>query len=264
MGQGDPKVTGVLPIALEKATRVITPVVHSIKEYVCVMELHGDVDEDNLTKTIELFKGRIYQRPPVKSSVKRLLRIRRIYSIRMLEKANRHVLLRVECESGTYMRKLCHDIGIILGTGAHMRELRRIRTGPFTESTAITLHELNEAVYMWREKKDEEHLRKIILPIEKAMCHLPIIIVKDSAVSAIAHGADLASTGIAAFSGEIKKNRTVALFTMKGELIGLGRILVKDEKTILKQKVIVAHPTRIIMEPDLYPRKWKKKTVENK
>ncbi len=251
--------TGVLPIALGRATKVMPVVVHSVKEYICVMELHKDVSKEQLEEAVKYFTGRLYQRPPVRSSVKRALRIRRIFDIELLEKDGRHVLLRVRCESGTYMRKLCHDIGLYLGIGAHMRELRRIRTGPFTEEKTIKLHDLSEAVYEWRETRNVDRLRNIILPIEIAMCMIPKIIIKDTAVAAIAHGADLGAKGIVAYTEDVTKNRYVALFTQKGELIGLGKALVGSDGIKDKDEGYVVKTKRVIMEPDAYPILWRKK-----
>ncbi len=248
--------TGVLPVALERATRAITPVVHSVKEYICVMQLHGEVDEKELEKVAKYFIGRIYQRPPVRSSVKRALRIRRIYSIDVIEFTDKLVLMKVSCESGTYIRKLCHDMGILLGVGAHMRELRRVRTGPFTEKDCITLHRLSEAVYLWRNEGYEDDLRKLIIPIEKAMCNLPKIVVKDTAVAAVAHGASLSIRGVAALTNDVRRNRIVALLTMKGELIGLGRAEVSADKAKSSNKGIIATPKRIIIDRELYPKVW--------
>ena len=225
------------------------------------MQLHGKVDEGELERVAKYFTGRIYQRPPVRSSVKRALRIRRIYDIDLLEFTDKLVLMKVTCESGTYIRKLCHDMGILLGVGAHMRELRRIRTGPFTEKDCITLHRLSEAVYLWKNEGVEDELRKLIIPIEKAMCNLPKIVVKDTAVAAVAHGASLSIKGVAALTSDVKKGRTIAMLTMKGELIGLGRAEVSAERAKEKDKGIIATPKRIIIDRKLYPRVWSIKRV---
>ncbi len=247
----------MLPVALGTATRVMPPVVHSVKEYICVMQLHSDVDEQDVLRVAEYFTGRIYQRPPVRSSVKRALRTRRVFSIEVMEVRGRLVLMKVLCESGTYIRKLCHDMGILLGTGAHMRELRRTRTGPFTEKDAVTMHRLSEAVYLWREEGEEEPLKNLILPVEKAMCMTPKIIVKDTAVAAVAHGADLSVKGVVALTEDVVKNRTAALFTMRGELIGLATALMGAREAASKREGILAHPRRIIIERTLYPRVWR-------
>jgi len=252
----------VLPVALEKATSVMMSVVKTVKEYVCIMQLHGDIDTEKLKGVVEYFRGEIYQRPPLKSSVKRRLRVRRVHNIEVLEKKDRLVLMRLSCDPGTYVRKLCHDIGLLLGVGAHMRELRRVRSGPFTEETSVTLQEVSEALCVWRSTGEERLLRRVVMPVEKAVCHLPKIVARQTAVAAIAHGADLAFPGVAAFTDDVEKNRVVALFTPKCELIGLVRVLESPIKLLERKRGLVAHPIRIVMEPELYPRAWKRRKGE--
>ncbi|MCD6278731.1 MAG: RNA-guided pseudouridylation complex pseudouridine synthase subunit Cbf5, partial [Desulfurococcales archaeon] len=115
-------------MALGSSTKVIGVLMLSDKEYVAVMQLHKLVDEGKLREVTNEFVGRIYQKPPVRSSVKRVLRIKEVYSIEILEIEYPYVLMRISCQHGTYVRKLIHDIGEVLGVGAHMRELRRVKT----------------------------------------------------------------------------------------------------------------------------------------
>ena len=161
-GTLDPKVTGVLPITLEDSTRIVQALLYSGKEYVCIMKLHGDVEESKVRKILLEFEDEIYQRPPLRSSVKRQIRTRRIYFNEFLEKDGRNVLFRVGCEGGTYIRKLCYDIGEILGVGAHMQELRRSRAGPFSEENKafVNLHEVAYYFGEWQEKKDKRQKKK--------------------------------------------------------------------------------------------------------
>ncbi|AOL16002.1 tRNA pseudouridine(55) synthase TruB [Sulfolobus sp. A20] len=228
------------------------------KEYVCVMQVHCDVNIDEITKIVEMFKGRIYQRPPVRSSVRRRLRIRTVYDIKILDYDKKFVLLKIESDSGTYMRKICHDIGIIYGCGAHMRELRRTKSGVFTESTnLITLQDLSEALYLFRNCKDETELRKILMPMEYGTCGMPKIIIEDSAVNAIAYGAPLAIPGIVAYQN-FAKNDTVAILTLKGELVAIGNTVTNSSEIQNAKKGIVVNLNRVFMQRDLYPRAWKK------
>lgn len=134
--------TGVLPVTLGDATKVVQALLYSGKEYVCVMKLHGDVKIEQVKKVLGEFQDNIYQRPPLRASVKRQLRMRRIYYLDFLEADGRKVLFRVGCEGGTYIRKLCFDVGEVLGSGAHMQELRRTRAGPFVEAGSTTLHDV--------------------------------------------------------------------------------------------------------------------------
>ncbi|MCE4599901.1 MAG: RNA-guided pseudouridylation complex pseudouridine synthase subunit Cbf5 [Desulfurococcales archaeon] len=245
---------------MKRVTRVVGSVIHSTKEYVCVMQLHKPVEEDKLRRVLNEFTGVIYQKPPVRSSVKRAIRKKRINSIELIEYTGKYALLRVDCEAGTYMRKLCWDIGLVLGVGAHMRELRRTRTGPFHEDrNLVRLHDLAEALYRLKSEGKDDLLRKYVLPGEFTICHLPKVVLRDTAVESVVHGAILAVPGIARLHENIKKGDLVALLTLKGELIGLARALMTTQEIIESNKGEAFKPERIIMEPGLYPRAWKSK-----
>ena len=262
-GTLDPKVTGVLPVALEEATKVIGLVVHTGKEYVCVMQLHRPVPEAELRRVLGLFVGEVYQRPPLRSSVKRSLRTKKIYEIQLLEYNGRYAVLRVYSEAGTYMRKLCHDAGLLLGVGAHMRELRRTKSGPFRESRGLVrLQELSEAIYRWRVEGSEDLLRRYILPVEYAVSHLKKIVIRDTAVDAIAHGANLAVPGIVMLHDGIEKGDLVALFTLKGELVAIGVAQMSSREMLESRRGIAVKIRRVVMKPGVYPRAWKKQQEE--
>ncbi|MEM1697220.1 MAG: RNA-guided pseudouridylation complex pseudouridine synthase subunit Cbf5, partial [Thermofilaceae archaeon] len=183
-GTLDPKVTGVLPILLNRSIKVVPFLLAEDKEYVGVMRLHGDADEDEVKRVVSMFKGPVYQRPPLRSAVKRALRVRRIYDVKVLEVAGRDVLFWMWCEAGTYIRKFCHDVGILLGVGAHMQELRRIRSGSLREEESVTLHDVADAFAAWREDGNEDYIRRAVIPVERVVEHLPRIVVRDSAVDA--------------------------------------------------------------------------------
>jgi len=249
----------VLPVALASSTKLIGLVMHSVKEYIALMELHREVPRERVEEVLRKFVGKIYQRPPLRSSVKRTLRVREVYEIEILEMEGRHVLFRVRCQSGTYIRKICHDAGLILGVEAHMRELRRIATAHFREEHAVRLQEVSEALYIWRELGDESFLRKILFPAEVIVAYLPKVVVKDGAVDAIAHGAQLAVPGIARLHEGIAKGDLVAIFTLKGELVALGRAQMSSEEIMSSERGIAVAPTRVFMEPGRYPRMWRRK-----
>jgi len=257
-GTLDPKVTGILPTALDDATKMVQTLLPAGKEYICIMHLHGDVPQHRLEQVLREFEEEIYQRPPLRAAVKRQLRARRIYYIELLEREGRDVLMLVGCEAGTYMRKLCFDMGEALGCGAHMRELRRTRTGPFREDgTLVKLHDLADAYAFWREDGDESHLRKVILPVEAAVKHLPKLVVRDGAVDALCHGASLAAPGVLTIETGISLDNLVALMTLKGELISLARATMTSKQIFDAEHGIVAKPERVVMSPGTYPRKWK-------
>lgn len=223
------------------------------------MELHREVSESKLYDVVKLFVGKIYQRPPLRSSVKRTLRTRDVYYIDILDIKNRWVLMRIGCAPGTYIRKLCHDIGLILGTEAHMRELRRTATGPFKEDeTLITMHELSEAIYLWKKFNYEKLLRKAILPAEYLVSHLPKVVIRDTAVDAIAHGANLAVPGILRLHEGIRKGDLVALLTLKGEIVAIAEALMSSDEISRASKGLAFKPIRVVMKPGIYPRSWKR------
>jgi len=256
-GTLDPKVTGVLIVTLEKATKIIPAVMGLDKEYVAVMHLHGDVEIEKIKEVAKKFTGEIIQLPPRRSAVRRKKRVRKVYEIEVLEKVGRDVLMRIKCESGTYVRKLIHDMGLELGKGAHMKELRRTKVGEFTESMATTLQDLKDYYILWKERGDEK-IKEIIKPVEFGVEHLKKIWVRDSAVNALCNGAPLAIGGVCRFDEEIKEGELVAIFTLKGELVALARAEVTGEKMKKLKRGIVARVDRVVMEKDLYPRMWKR------
>ena len=258
-GTLDPKVTGVLPITLEDSTKVVQAFLYSGKEYICVMKLHADSNEEEIKRVLNEFEDEIYQRPPLRSSVKRQLRTRRIYFIDYLDYSGRNVLFKVGCEAGTYIRKLCFDIGEILGVGAHMQELRRTRSGSFTETstTKVTLHDVAYWFGEWEQKKDEAILHKFIIPMEEALVLLPKIVVRDSAVDALCHGANLTAPGVCQVGSGIEKSAILAIFTLKGEAVALGRALVSTQEIMDLKHGEVAGLESVLMLRGTYPKVWK-------
>jgi H/ACA ribonucleoprotein complex subunit 4 len=258
-GTLDPKVTGVLPITLEESTKIVQALLHSGKEYVCVMKLHGDAEEHRIKKVLAEFEDLIYQRPPLRASVKRQLRTRRIYYINYLEINGRNVLFKVGCEGGTYIRKLCYDIGEILGVGAHMQELRRTRAGPFVETSSdrVTLHDVAYWFGEWEEKKDPKLLHKFIQPMETALALIPKIVVRDSAVDAVCHGANLTAPGVLSIETGIEKDSVTAVLTLKGEAVALAQALVPTEEILNLKHGTVATLQRVLMPRGTYPKVWK-------
>ncbi len=222
------------------------------------MKLHSEVPEDKVTKVLDEFQGPLYQRPPVRSSVKRQLRTRTIYYIDFIEMDERNVLFKVGCEAGTYIRKLCYDVGEVLGCGAHMQELRRTRAGPFIEDESlVTLHDISYLFSLWQETKDESLLRKFVYPMEKALDLLPKIHVRDSAVDALCHGAHLTAPGVLSLDAGIKIGDTVAVFSQKGEAVTMAKAFVSSEKILKMDHGFVARTQRVLMPRGIYPKMWR-------
>jgi len=207
---------------------------------------------------LEEFQGTVYQRPPVRSSVKRRLRTRTIYYIDFMEMDERNVLFKVGCEAGTYIRKLCYDVGEVLGCGAHMQELRRTRVGPFVEDKSlVTLHDISYLFSQWQETKNEDILRKFVYPMEKAFELMLKIHVRDSAVDALCHGAHLTAPGVLSLDAGIKIGDTVAVFTQKGEAVTMSKAFVSSEKMLKMDHGFVAKTQRVLMPRGLYPKMWR-------
>ena len=249
--------TGVLPITLEESRKIVQALLLSGKEYVCVMKLHGEMEEEKVRKVLEEFQGTIYQRPPLRASVKRKLRTRKIYYIEFLEMEGRNVLFKVGCEGGTYIRKLCYDMGEVLGCGAHMQELRRTRAGPFIEEDTVTLHEVAYYFMQYQERKDEELVKKFVQPMEKALALLPKIYIRDSAVDAVCHGANLTAPGVLSLETGISKGAMVAIFTLKGEAVALAGAAASTQEILDMGHGVVAETRRVLMPRGTYPRRWK-------
>jgi H/ACA ribonucleoprotein complex subunit 4 len=262
-GTLDPGVTGVLPTGVGNATKAMQALLHAGKEYVCLMELHHKVDEDDIRRVVNEFVGKLYQKPPLRSSVKRILRVREIYYNKIIEIKGRLVVFRVGSQAGTYIRKLCFDIGEALGVGGHMRELRRTRVGNFREDDHLcSLYDLKDAYIFWKEDGDETLLRRYLLPIEFGVGHLPFIRVRDSAVDAICHGANLAATGVVQLNTEIKKDDMIAIRTLKDEVIALARATESSEKITKAKSGIIAKSERVLMTRGRYPQLWKKRSED--
>jgi H/ACA ribonucleoprotein complex subunit 4 len=169
MGTLDPQVTGVLPITLGRACKLSEWFMHKDKKYVGIMHLHEDISLEKLKKEMKDFVGKITQLPPVRSRVKRDFREREVKQFEILEKEGKDALFIADVEAGTYIRKLCSDLGEKIG-GAHMLELRRIKASIFTETDEnfVNLYDFEKAVKEYNEG-NEIPLRKLLVPAEQAI-----------------------------------------------------------------------------------------------
>jgi H/ACA ribonucleoprotein complex subunit 4 len=254
-GTLDPNVSGVLPVGLNRATRAMGLMLKSSKEYVGIIKFHCDVGEDKVRMIFNKFSGEVEQIPPVKSAVKRVLRKRKVYYLEPLEFNGREVLFRVGCEAGTYIRKLCFDMGEELGRGANMLELRRTRVGNIDESLASKLQEIKDAYWLWKEKGDEKEMRRVILPMESVL-DLKKIWLRDSAVEAVCSGAVLAAPGIAKLDGGITAGDTIALMSLKNELVAISVADASSNEMLEMKNGVVARTLRVMMKKGTYPKCW--------
>ena len=263
-GTLDPMVSGILPIGLGEATKALIVLLLGPKEYHALGRLHTLPSNEKLQAVLKQFTGKIYQKPPQRSSVSRQTRVRNVYEIEVVEQKERLILMRILCEAGTYIRKIFYDIGEVLGSGATMIELRRTRVSQFNEdSNLVKMHDLVDAYAMWKEKGDDSKLRRILMPIEYTLSELKSVVIRDSAVDALCHGAQLAIPGILEISHGITKGDLVGIYTQKGEVIALAEAMLSESEIIENTKGFAFQLKRIIMAPNTYPKNWRTKAVVN-
>ncbi len=242
VGTLDPNVTGVLPIGLEKATRLADFLHEEGKEYVALMLVHKKISREKIEDIFREFTTEIFQFPPVRSAVARNLRKRKIYSLKILDVKERYILFKANVESGVYIRTLCRDMGDAMLVGANMVELRRIRSGPVDESHMVTLQKLKDA-YTFYKDGDEKLLSSLILDPEDVTMNFSRITIKDSAIDAMAHGSNVYRSGIIEDDGT---GSTVRIMSTKGELLAMGT----REKDYIK-------PDAVFIDRGIYPKAWK-------
>lgn len=256
-GTLDPNATGLLLIALGDATKALAVVEGADKRYVGHFAFHRAVEPEAFRRAAGEFQGPVLQVPPKKSAVRRERRIRRIFALTVLEAGQRDALVEVTCEAGTYIRTLAHDLGLILGTGANLRDLRRTGVGPFALADAVTLSALRDAYENAQSLARTEDLCKLLRPVEDLLAHHRRVVVKDSAVDALCHGAPLMAPGLAAVEPSIVAGDEVAVLTLKGEAVAVARASLSGEKIAEASQGPVALTTRVLMRPGTYPRGWK-------
>jgi len=247
-GTLDPRVSGVLIIALENATKLMPILLSSRKEYVGIIRLHKDANRKEIEKVFKEFIGKVKQLPPVKSAVARREREREIYYLELLEIEGRNVLFKIGCEAGFYVRRFADDIGKKLKIGAHLQELRRTKSGNFSEDQSISLQKLFD--------DDNEKLREFILPMETAIESVGKVIASDNAIDNICNGAPLAVGGVVRLEDNIKKGDWTAILSLKGELIAIGKALLISKEIIEKHKGLAIKTDRVLMKKGTYPKSF--------
>ncbi|PRW20765.1 H ACA ribonucleo complex subunit 4 [Chlorella sorokiniana] len=260
-GTLDPKVTGNLIVCVDRATRLVKSQQGAGKEYVAVARLHSKVagGAAKVARAIETLTGALFQRPPLISAVKRQLRIRTIYQSKLIEYDDERNLavFWVSCEAGTYIRTLCVHLGLLLGVGGHMQELRRVRSGIMGEKDNMTtMHDVLDAQWTFDNLNDEAYLRRVIMPLETLLTNYKRIVVKDSAVNALCYGAKLMIPGLLRYENGIELDEEVVLMTTKGEAVAVGIAQMTTSIMATCDHGCVAKIKRVIMERDTYPRRW--------
>ncbi len=231
-GTLDPMVTGVLPVMLNRACRLSNYFMKKDKEYVGKMMLHKDITEAGLKKYMNEFIGKIMQKPPVKSRVKRVLRERIVNKFSIVKKTGRVVEFYSDVQAGTYIRKLISELGEKIG-GAHMIELRRIKAGLFSIDESHKLEEMQEAFKEYKQG-NESKLREMLIPAEIIQRILTKLEVKNESVKSLLNGKPLMKEDIASSSGLPDENSKISVFN-RNRFIGIykkleeGNIIAKPE-----------------------------------
>jgi len=256
-GTLDPQVSGVLPLGLGEGTKALGVLLLGPKEYHALGRLHSLPPKEKLEQTLDLFRGEIFQKPPQRSAVVRQTRTRTIYELELLEQKERLILLRVLCEAGTYIRKLYYDMGEILGPGGSMIELRRSKVHQFSEDNLVTMHQLADAFATWKETGDTSKLTRMVLPIEHALSEIKSVVIRDSAIDSLCHGAQLAIPGILEISPGLNQGDLVGIYSQKGEIVALAESLLSETEIKDSTKGYAFQTKRIIMKPNTYPKSWR-------
>lgn len=258
-GTLDPGTTGLLPLGLGEATKALSVLTLGPKEYYALARVHSYISAKKIEPVMKEFTGDIYQRPPQRSAVRRATRIRTVYSFDLLEQHERLLLMRIVCQAGTYVRKIIYDLGEVLSSGATMIELRRTMVSGFSEGTErfARLHDILDAFELYKENKDETKLRELIQPIEHSLQSLRGVIVRDTAVDALCHGAQLAIPGIIAIPRDLRLGELVGIYTLKGEIVGLSEAVMMSKEIETKTNGFAFVMKRIIMKPNTYPKVWR-------
>ena len=257
-GTLDPFATGLLPLLAGKAMRLTGRILTHDKSYIAVLKLGKDVELSDLEEKMSLLTGKVYNVPPEISAVKVQVRTRRISRFEILDVEGTSVLTHIECEAGTYVRTMARDLGLLLDTPVELKELRRPTSGEFGLGNAVTMQQLADAYWLWKEKGDSEAINRILHPLEDMLSEVPRIVIKDGAAAALSHGAPLLRPGVVSIPEDLGVGSEVLLVTIKGEAVALAN-LVQPSKVIPEMtQGEVAKPNCVLMKEDTYPRSWKK------
>lgn len=257
-GTLDPFATGVLPLMAGKSMKLTKGILKTDKTYIAVLKFAQETNIDSLNEVIDKLTGRIYNVPPEISAVKVQVRTRKIYKFELIENNSKQAIVRIFCEAGTYIRTIARDMGLLLGYNVELKELRRENSGRFNLTDCVTLQEIADAVWLWKECDNSAALEKIIHPTEKLLLDKPYIIVKDSAASALCHGAPLLRPGLIEVSDTLSSGLEVAAFTSKNEIVGIVKMSKGFTEISSESSGEIGKPVMILMEQERYPPQWNK------
>ena len=215
-GTLDPEVSGVLPVALGKATKLLQYIAAKDKTYVGIIKFRRLLEKHEVEALFSMFEGEITQTPPKLSAVKKVPRKRKIHYLKLIEFDGRLALFEAKVDAGTYIRTLCDDIGKKCG-GARMEELRRTAVGRITEKESHTMYDLKDAMYFYGNGKPE--LLENMLDAPEKYIDFPKVFIKESALDSVLSGAQIMKPAVEKNEG--KEGEKVAIYC-KEKFVGIG------------------------------------------
>ena len=255
-GTLDPFATGVLPLMSGKAMRLTKQILEHDKTYIAVFQFKNEIEQDALNAVMEQLTGRIYNVPPEISAVRVQVRTRKVHDFTLLDQSAKRIVARIRCEAGTYIRTMARDMGLFLDQPIELKELRREDSGRFTLDDCVQLHDIADAIWLWKECNEGEALLRMLHPTEKLLAGLPRIVVKDSAVAALAHGAPLLRPGLVSIPSNLSSGQNVLVTSLKGEAVCFVKVNCDSESITNMEKGEIARPSAVLMNDDVYPRRW--------
>jgi H/ACA ribonucleoprotein complex subunit 4 len=236
-GTLDPGVSGVLPVALGRATKLLRYIAGKDKTYVGIIKFRNIMKKEEIEKLFSQFTGEIVQTPPKISAVRKRPRKRHVYHLKLLEVKGRLALFEAKVAAGTYIRTLCEDIGKKCG-GARLEELRRTAVGKITEGESFTMYDLIDA--LWLCKKDETLLQKMLRAPE-SLIDLPKVFIKESALESVLSGAQVMAPAVESMD-DVEAGERVAMYC-KDRFIGVG--IAQKSKGELEKKGLAVMLERV-------------------
>ena len=259
-GTLDPFATGLLTLLCGRSTKITAELLRKPKSYSAVIRFKTPVPEDQLRSLVNVMRGEIFNVPPKESAVKVQVRTREVSESLLVqtEEGGRVHLLSISCEAGTYIRTMVKDLGLLSGNKCELLELHRSKSGPLGDQMACSMHQLADAVFLWKEHDDPRGLERLVCPVETVLNDIPRIVIKDGAVSALSHGAPLARPGVVSVPKGLPLGATVLISSLKGEAVAISELSVHSDSIPEMRSGQIAAPKTVIMPPGTYPQTWSK------
>ena len=255
-GTLDPFATGVLPLMTGRCMKITNKILKHQKTYIAVFRFRTMPEINDLKATMATMTGRIYNVPPEVSAVKVQVRTRTIHAFELLDTDGQDAVARIICDAGTYIRTMARDMGLLLNTPVSLKELRRENSGMFDLNDCITMDQLADAVWLWKECGQAEALNAIVHPIEKLLVDVPRCTVKDSAVAALSYGAPLLRPGLVSIPAGLKKGTELLVTSLKEEAVGFVKLKADSDDIPAMESGELARPSMVLMDTEVYPRRW--------